>query len=57
MVTSRLGILLGSVPYVIARATLFDSVGFHRGLRFPPTLNYSWRTNVEMELVMNRRVL
>jgi hypothetical protein len=25
---------------VIERATLFDSVGFHRGLQFPPTLHY-----------------
>jgi hypothetical protein len=28
------------IPHVIKRATLSDSVGFLRGLRFPPTLHY-----------------
>jgi hypothetical protein len=36
---SRVRIPVGLVP-LREKATLFDSVGFILGLRFPPTLNY-----------------
>jgi hypothetical protein len=31
---------VGRIPHEIEGQVSFDSIGFHRGLRFPPTLHY-----------------
>jgi hypothetical protein len=40
------------IPHVIERATLSDSVGFLRGLRFPPT----YITNQVFQQISEKRV-